>query len=60
MQMFDPLTGAAETTYTRYEPGLFADWSEMGEDSICGPISNFTTVVPSIPLPLFGKVKQVA
>jgi hypothetical protein len=58
--MFDPLTGAAETANTRYEPSTFADWSEMGEDSIYGPISNFNTVVPSIPLPLIGKVKQLA
>jgi hypothetical protein len=58
--MFDPLTGAAETANTRYEPCSFADWSEMGEDSLYGPITNFTTVVPSTPLPLFGKAKQVA
>jgi hypothetical protein len=32
--MFDPLTGEAGTIHTRYEPGPFADWSEMGEDSI--------------------------
>jgi hypothetical protein len=60
VQMFDPLTGEAETTHTRYEPGPFADWSEMGKDSLYGPISNFTTVASSIPLPLIGKVKQVA
>jgi hypothetical protein len=60
VQMFDPVTGLAETTNTRYEPGPFADWSEMGEDSIYGHFSNSTTVVPSISLPLIGKVKQVA
>jgi hypothetical protein len=57
--MFDPLTGAAETANTRYEPSPFADWSEMGEDSLYGQITNFTTIVPSTLHPLFGKVKQV-
>jgi hypothetical protein len=60
VQNFDPVTGVAETTYTRYEPGPFADWSEMSEDSSYGHISNSTTVVSSMPSTLFGKVKQVA
>jgi hypothetical protein len=48
MQNFDPETGVAETTYTRYEPGPFADWSEMGEDLIDVHNSNSTTVVSSM------------
>jgi hypothetical protein len=59
VQMFDPLTGVAETTFTRYEPGPFADWSEMGEDSTYGHISNSTTVAASIPSPLVVKVKDI-
>jgi hypothetical protein len=51
VQVFDPLTGMAETANTRYEPGIFADWSEMGEDSLYGQISNITTLVPSRYLP---------
>jgi hypothetical protein len=51
VQMFDPLTGLAETANTRYEPGTFADWSEMGEDSLYGQTSNITTLVPSRFLP---------
>lgn len=28
VQSFDPRTGVAETANTRYEPGLFAEWSD--------------------------------
>jgi hypothetical protein len=45
MHAFDPLTGTSETANTRYEPGMFADWSEMGEDSRYGSISSGTTLV---------------
>jgi hypothetical protein len=58
VQMFDPLTGVAETTYSRYEPGLFAEWSEVGEDSIYGHISNNTTVAASMPSSFSVKVKD--
>jgi hypothetical protein len=52
VQVFDPLTGLAETANTRYEPGMFADWSELAEDSLYGRISNHTTLVRSRYLPL--------
>jgi hypothetical protein len=32
VQSFDPLTGVAETVHTRYEPGLFGQWSDVVED----------------------------
>ena len=59
VKSFDPITGMAETANTRYQPGSFADWSEMGEDSRYGPISTTTTVVRSRYLPHTNTVTKL-
>jgi hypothetical protein len=33
VRSFDPVTGVAETTYSRYEPGPFAEWFERRKDA---------------------------
>jgi hypothetical protein len=57
VQSFDPVTGVAETVNTRYEPGIFAQWSEMGEDTPFQLTYDLYTITPSMPAPLFAKVK---
>jgi hypothetical protein len=46
VQMFNPLTGVAETANTRYEPGPFAEWSEKGDDTPTGLTYDLTSIVP--------------
>jgi hypothetical protein len=55
VQSFDPLTGVAETANTRYEPGLFAQWSAMGVDTPFEQTDDLKTIVLSMPLPLTFK-----
>jgi hypothetical protein len=44
VQIFDPLTGVAETANTRYEPGPFAEWSERRDDTPTGLTYDLTTI----------------
>jgi hypothetical protein len=46
VQMFDPVTGVAETANTRYEPGPFAEWSERREDTSTRLTYDLTNDVP--------------
>jgi hypothetical protein len=55
VQRFDPLTGVAETANTRYEPGLFAQWSDIGDDTPLEQTDDLKTIVLSMPLPLAFK-----
>jgi hypothetical protein len=59
VQSFDRLTGVAETANTRYEPGLFAQWSEMRHTTPTDLSSELTTVIPSMVLPLEAPVKDI-
>jgi hypothetical protein len=52
VQMFDPLTGVAETTYTRYEPGPFAEWFERREDTATRSTYEVKSGESSMTLPL--------
>jgi hypothetical protein len=56
VQSFDPITGAAETRYTRYEPGPFAEWFERREDTATRSTFEAMTSVASIPSPHTKKV----
>jgi hypothetical protein len=52
VRSFDPMTGVAETTYTRYEPGPFAEWFERREDTATRSTYEVKTVVASMPSPI--------
>jgi hypothetical protein len=60
VQTFDPLTGVVETANTRYEPGLFGEWSELGDSSPNELVNDFKTIVPSMPLPFYDNLDQIA
>jgi hypothetical protein len=46
IQMFDPLTGVAETVNTRYEPGPFAEWSERRDATHTGQTYHISSLAP--------------
>jgi hypothetical protein len=46
IQMFDPMTGMAETANTRYEPGPFAEWAERRDESHNGRTHHITSIAP--------------
>jgi hypothetical protein len=52
VRSFDPSTGVAETTYTRYEPGLFAEWFERRKDPATRSTFDAITAAASMPSPL--------
>jgi hypothetical protein len=52
VQSFDPMTGVAETTYTRYEPGPFAEWFERRKDSATRSVFDAITSAGSVSSPL--------
>ncbi len=52
VQSFDPISGAAETRYTRYEPGPFAEWFERRKDTATRSTFEAMTSAASIPSPL--------
>jgi hypothetical protein len=55
VRSFDPMTGAAETTYTRYEPGQFAEWFERRRDRATRSLIDVMTAAASISTPLHKK-----
>ena len=55
VRSFDPMTGAAETTYTRYEPGPFAEWSERRKDAATRSTFDAITSAGSMPSPRMNK-----
>jgi hypothetical protein len=60
VQSFDPLTGVAETANTRYEPGLFAEWSDRREDTGARRSHDFDTIVPAMPSTTAANLKDIA
>lgn len=50
VQKFDPLSGVAETSNTRYLPGPFAQWSERCGDTT-GLTCDLDTVIATASLP---------
>jgi hypothetical protein len=55
VQSFDPLTGVAGTTNTRYEPGQFAQWFESISNNPTELTYAVTIVAPSMPSPLLRR-----
>jgi hypothetical protein len=60
VQSFDRQSGVAETVHTRYEPGLFAQWFEMEDETPLGLTNDSKTMIGSTPMLLRAKVKGVA
>ena len=56
VQSFDPITGAAETAFTRYEPGPFAEWYERRKDTATRTTFEAMTSAASITSPLTEKI----
>lgn len=59
VRSFDPLTGVAETAYTRYEPGPVAEWYERREDIATRLTYEVKTGTASMPSPLDTQIKDI-
>ncbi|MDR3369578.1 hypothetical protein [Rhodoferax sp.] len=46
IQMFDPVTGVAETANTRYEPSPFAEWAERRDETHAGRTYRASSIIP--------------
>jgi hypothetical protein len=60
VQSFDPRTGVVETLNTRYEPGIFAQWTELRKKTPTELTYDLYTLAPSMPLPLQTKLNEMA
>ena len=59
VEFFDPLTGVVETANTRYEPGHFAQCSELGFGTPFELTYDLNTIAHTMPLPLQTKATEV-
>jgi hypothetical protein len=59
VRSFDPLTGVAETTFTRYEPGPVAEWYERREDDATRTTYDVRAGVATMPSTFDTQVKGI-
>jgi hypothetical protein len=59
VRSFDPQTGVAETSFSRYEPGQVAEWFERREDDSTRSTYEVKTGAVSMPSQLDTQIKDM-